>query len=135
MPSWSGWVFDSWAMMAFLQAEPALPRIRSLMRQARRQGDKLWITTMNLGEVWYSLAGRQGGREADQALREVTRLGFLVEAVDWDLARRAAELKAKYRVGYADCIAAALAHRLGVELVTGDPDFRRLEKEIRICWV
>jgi hypothetical protein len=30
---------------------------------------------------------------------------------------------------------AALAHALGVELATGDPEFRALEGEIKIRWL
>jgi hypothetical protein len=35
----------------------------------------------------------------------------------------------------ADCFAAALAKIRKVELVTGDPEFKELEKEIKIVWL
>jgi len=35
-------------------------------------------------------------------------------------------------MSYADCFAAALAKQRRVELVTGDKEFKQVEKEIRI---
>ena len=49
--------------------------------------------------------------------------------------RQAAEYKAKGRVSYADCFAAALAKLHRAELVTGDEELRQLEKEVTIRWV
>ena len=36
---------------------------------------------------------------------------------------------------YADAFAAALAKQRKAEFITGDPDFKRLEKEIKIMWL
>jgi predicted nucleic acid-binding protein len=38
-------------------------------------------------------------------------------------------------MSYADCFAAALAKIKNCELVTGDPEFREVEKEIKINWL
>ena len=51
------------------------------------------------------------------------------------MAKRAADFKARHRLSYADCFAAALAQQRRVELVTGDREFRPLESEIRIHWL
>jgi len=47
----------------------------------------------------------------------------------------AAKLKAKYPVAYADCFAAALALKKNIKLVTGDPEFKKLERDVRIEWI
>ncbi|HOW64450.1 MAG TPA: PIN domain-containing protein [Candidatus Paceibacterota bacterium] len=39
------------------------------------------------------------------------------------------------KMAYADCFAAALAKAENAELVTGDPEFKEVEKEIRIAWL
>ena len=72
---------------------------------------------------------------ADRVVEEVEAMG--VEAVDagWELTRLAAEFKTRGGLAYADCFAAALAKLHQAELVTGDPEFRRLEDAVRIRWV
>jgi len=55
--------------------------------------------------------------------------------VDLELARRAARFKSRNRMSYADCFAAALAKTRRAELVTGDPEFKQVEGEIRIHWL
>ena len=56
-------------------------------------------------------------------------------AVDLELAARAAWFKLRGGISYADCFAAALAHRDGLPLITGDPEFRRVEDVVRIAWL
>jgi predicted nucleic acid-binding protein len=51
------------------------------------------------------------------------------------LADQAAEYKARHKLSLADAFAAALAKEKKAELVTGDPEFKPLEKEIKINWL
>ena len=55
--------------------------------------------------------------------------------VDRELAESAALLKNEYDLGLADAFAAALAKEKKTELVTGDAEFKPLEKEIKINWL
>jgi predicted nucleic acid-binding protein len=41
-------------------------------------------------------------------------------------------LRIRYKLGFADCFAAELCIRTGATLVTADPDFERLGKQLRI---
>jgi predicted nucleic acid-binding protein len=54
---------------------------------------------------------------------------------DWPLTRIAASFKADHRMPYADCFAAALAKSRGSDLVTGDKEFRQIEKVVCVRWV
>ncbi|MEY4200495.1 MAG: hypothetical protein RLZZ265_2235, partial [Verrucomicrobiota bacterium] len=54
---------------------------------------------------------------------------------DLKLARLAAQFKATHKMSLADAFAAALAKEKKAELVTGDPEFKALEKEIKIHWL
>ena len=47
----------------------------------------------------------------------------------------AAEFKTRFKLSLADAFAAALAKEKKAELVTGDPEFKALEKEIKINWL
>ena len=39
------------------------------------------------------------------------------------------------KMSYADCFAAALAKLRSAELITGDPEFKAVEGEIKIGWL
>jgi predicted nucleic acid-binding protein len=58
-----------------------------------------------------------------------------VVTVDRDLAEAAALLKNTYKLGLADAFAAALAKSKKAELVTGDHEFKAVDKEIKINWL
>lgn len=51
------------------------------------------------------------------------------------LADTAADFKARFKLSLADAFAAALAKETRSELVTGDPEFKALNKEIKIHWL
>ena len=128
-------VFDSWGLLAFLQDEPAAARVEQLIWQAHESRRRLLISSVNLGEVWYSIARRRTGPIAEVKVSEVLNMGFQVVSSDWSLAHDAAQFKARYRLSYADCFAAALAKREAAPLVTGDPEFKALESEIKVHWL
>ena len=128
-------VLDSWAVMAFLQGEPAAEQVEAVLVESQESGRPALIGTVNLGEVWYQVARKSSEKRADETVAELQKAGVRVEDVDWELARLAAGFKAKYRLAYADCFAAALSRREGAEVLTGDPEFSQLEKEIKVRWL
>jgi predicted nucleic acid-binding protein len=93
------------------------------------------MTVVNLGEVWYSVARERSETDADQSIRDVADLGITIVDADWQLTHQAARFKTKGRIAYADCFAAALAKREHAPIMTGDPEFKPLEKEISIIWL
>ncbi len=121
--------------MAFLQGEPAAEQVETVLAESQGSGRPALMSTVNLGEVWYQFARKTSDRRADETVAELRKAGVRVEEVDWELARLAAGFKARYRLAYADCFAAALAKREGAEVLTGDPEFRQLEKEIKVRWL
>ncbi|MHB8482981.1 MAG: hypothetical protein ACYDBV_09700 [Nitrospiria bacterium] len=44
-------------------------------------------------------------------------------------------MKAFHKMSLADCFCAALAKEEGAEVYTGDPEFRSVEKDIKIVWL
>lgn len=58
----------------------------------------------------------------------------IVEA-NINLTLQAAEYKAYNKISYTDAFAAALAKIKKASLVTGDKEFKVLEKEIKIIWL
>jgi uncharacterized protein len=128
-------VLDSWAILAFLEDEPSAPEIEKILIDAARAQEPLWMTAVNLGEVWYSIARTRSKKEADEVIRKTMSLNVKIVPADWDLSYQAAKFKVQGQIAYADCFAAALALSKRAELVTGDPEFKRLEGQIKIVWV
>jgi ribonuclease VapC len=128
-------VLDSWAVIAYLEDEPSAGKIGDIMAGAHEAATPLLMTVINVGEVWYTVAREDSTDAADESFKDIADLGIRVVDADWDLTLQAARFKVKGRISYADCYAAALAKNLAVPLVTGDPEFERLEKEISIIWV
>jgi predicted nucleic acid-binding protein len=89
----------------------------------------------NLGEVFYRTMRNFGIERAEEVLGRMEEYPIELVDVDRELALRAAYLKGSHRIAYADCLAAALAQRLGGTVVTGDPDFRQVEHLVPIQWL
>lgn len=125
------YVLDANAVMRYLQKRPGFEQVRDLLKKASRGEARLFISVVNRGEVLYSLARRAGVQEASEALRT---LASCIEAVDVheENADAAALLKLHYKLGFADCFAAELAMRSGATLVTADPEFARLGKQLKV---
>lgn len=128
-------VLDSWAVLAYLQAETAGQKIADLIADALEQGIPLLMSVVNVGEVWYIFAREISEAEADKAVESLRHLGIEFVDVDWKLARQAAAYKANRKMSYADCFAAALAKEHKAELITGDKEFKQVESEVQIRWV
>lgn len=80
---------------------------------------------------------RQEGRRGclGEAARILEGLPIEFRATTRVLADRAADFKARYKMSLADAFAAALASENKAVLVTGDPEFKPLEREIKIHWL
>jgi predicted nucleic acid-binding protein len=129
-------ILDSWAVVAFIEAEePAAEKMEALIAEARENATPLLITSVNLGEVWYSLARAYSEARADESVAHLLQLGVEVVVADWDLAYQAAKFKVKGNISYADCFAAALAKQHQAELVTGDREFKQVENEVKLLWL
>jgi predicted nucleic acid-binding protein len=68
-------------------------------------------------------------------IQELGNLGIEVVEADWEITKQAALLKTKGKLAYADCFAAALAKLRKAEVVTGDPEFKQIEGEVKVLWV
>jgi len=128
-------VLDSWAVMAYLEDEPSAEKIANTIADAHDEGTPLMMTVVNAGEVWYIVARRRSSGDADRALQWLREIGVRFIDADWPLTKIAAGFKTKGNISYADCYAAALARSHPGSLLTGDKEFRMVEKDINITWV
>lgn len=92
---------------------------------------------LNLGEVFY-ITAKKVSMERATRVREVLRdLPIHPVSTSDELVWKAAEIKASYRVSYADAVAAALASLSDACFVTGDQEFRALEEAgiLSVMWL
>ncbi len=130
-------VLDSWALMALFYNEPAADEVEALLEKAAADKHKLLMSVINWGEIYYSVMRGASRELAEQQSRTIAAMPIDIIGVgdDLTLARQAAIYKARHKMSYADCFAAALAKVRNCELVTGDPEFKEVEKEIKIGWL
>lgn len=128
-------VLDTWAVIAYLEDEPSAQEIADLIANAHEEGIPVFMTVVNVGEVWYTIAREVSEEDANSSVKELRDLRIRFENVDWELTQEAARFKAQYKMSYADCYAAALAKVKKADLVTGDKEFKPLEEQIKIAWV
>jgi ribonuclease VapC len=125
------YVLDANAVIRYLSKTIGEEKVSALIQRAAKGEARLLISVINWGEVLYTLAGRTGLRNASSDLKA---LGALVESVAADeaYAEAAAAIRLHYRLGYADCFAAALAIKMNATLVTADPDFAKLGRQLKV---
>jgi predicted nucleic acid-binding protein len=130
-------VLDSWALIAFFEDEPAAEQVEKLLTEAAADKHKLLLSVVNWGEIYYNTMREVSQEAAEQHARSIAALPIDIVGVDDDLglARQAAIYKARHKMAYADCFAAALAKLENAELLTGDPEFKAVEKEVKINWI
>ena len=128
-------VLDSYAMMAFLEDEPGADLVRGLILGAEENKTRLLMCVVNLGEVWYSIARTNSPNIADRYIQEIEGMAIDIVDANWQITRQAAIFKANGNISYGDCFAAALTKIRRADLITGDKEFKLLEKEIKISWL
>ena len=94
------------------------------------------MSIINFGEVIYRFAKIRGIEEAKRTEQRLRLFPInIITPVEEKIVMRAAYLKAQYPISYADAFAAALTEQEKATLVTGDPDFKRIEKIIEVKWL
>ena len=128
-------VIDSWALMALFNDEPAAELVEKILEQATAEKYKLLMSVINCGEVYYSVMRGASAAMAEQKLKEMDAMPIEIVGADMHQTKQAAIYKATKKMSYADCFGAALAKIKNAEFVTGDPEFKAVEKEIKINWL
>jgi ribonuclease VapC len=129
-------VLDSWALIALFNEEPAAEDVEKLLHAATSGRHTLLMHVINWGEIYYTTMRRGGESAAKSVATDIGQMPIsIVESATFDLVRQAAAFKATKKLSYADCFAAALAKIRRAEFVTGDPEFKTMEGELKIGWL
>ncbi|MBN2116856.1 MAG: type II toxin-antitoxin system VapC family toxin [Anaerolineales bacterium] len=129
------YVLDTWAVIAYLEDEPSGEQVEELIATAHEEQIPIYMSVVNVGEVWYTVAREVSEEEANASVKILSDLRIHFEDADWSLTQEAARFKSQNKMSYADCFAAALAKCKKADLVTGDGEFKPLDGEIKIQWI
>jgi predicted nucleic acid-binding protein len=122
-------VFDSYALIALFRQEPGYELVRELLVKIAAGEAEGYITTINIGEVYYMICRKSSQKNAEVALDALLKFPLQIIEADLKLTLEAAKLKAKYPLSYADAFAAALTILKKATLITGDDEFESLKNE------
>ena len=128
-------VLDSYSLIAYIEGEAGKDTMIEVFRSARDSGKHCLLSVVNWGEVYYITLREAGQQRADEVAHLVQTLPIHLVTVDLELAKQAAIYKSGKKMSYADCFAAALAKHRRVELVTGDKEFKQVEKDLKVLWL
>lgn len=129
------YVLDSFAVLAYFQAESGGPIVKDLLKQAAADDALAFLSLINLGEIVYNVERKMGDATAANVLSDISQLPIRLADVTLERVLAAARVKAHYAISYADAFAIALAQELDATLVTGDPEFKQVESLIRVLWL
>ncbi len=135
------YVLDSFALLVWLADEPGAATVQAILEKARENSAEIFLSWMNIAEVYYITARRclDSDKElaASRAVELIESLPVQIGSISRSEALAAARFKAGHAISLADAFAAALAEKHEAGLVTGDPEFKSLEKAraLQVVWL
>jgi predicted nucleic acid-binding protein len=125
------YVLDANALLRYFQDGAGAETIEKLISRVEENEARLSISAINLGEVLYTLA-KSIGLDRTKAYIQAVDQSVETVSIDEEFALAAAIVKFQYKMGYADSIAALLAMRRQGTLVTADPGFAKLGRQLKV---
>ncbi|MBM3810885.1 MAG: type II toxin-antitoxin system VapC family toxin [Acidimicrobiia bacterium] len=128
-------VLDSWAVLEWMSGrQPAAGLVATLLNNAEEGHTCLYISAVNVGEVYYFLRQNHSAPLAESWRDSSATLPVIIDIPAIDDIWSAAILKSRFPIAYVDAFAAALAQKHRCPLVTGDPEFRRVDG-LELDWI
>lgn len=129
------YVLDSFALLAFLNAEPGKERVIEILSLAQKSNCDALLCAINFGEILYIIERRRGLVKAQQVQALIESLPIKSIEATRDLVLDAAHIKANHAISYADAFVVALAVRENAIVITGDPEFENVEQMVKVEWL
>ena len=113
-------ILDASALYRYLSDGAGADIVASVLKEALATDTEVMMSVINWGEVYYTLVKHIGLAKTDKLMTELLgKVPVSLVGVALEDALRAARLKARYNIPYADAFAAALTRGQHV-LVTAD---------------
>ncbi len=128
-------VLDSFALLAFLQGEAGMTRVKAVLKAAEQNSYRIYLSWINLGEVLYITEREKGLRQARETLARIQALPIEMLEATSQAILDAAHIKATHRLSYADAFVVVAALDKNATILTGDPEFASVEQMARVEWL
>ena len=115
------YLLDSFALLAYLKKEDNYDKVKKSLHH------------INIGETFYILARERSLEEADYFYNVILPISHFENTLHEVI--EASKIKAKYPISYADCFAVATACKERATIITGDPEFKLVEKLVNVEWM
>ena len=123
-------------MLSYLNKETGFEKVREALAEAQVSDGSLLMNEINVGETYYILHRQRGVQKAEYFLDTVlVGLPILLVQNDFQDVIDAARIKAEYPLSFADCFAVATARRESAIILTGDPEFKKIDHLAKIEWL
>ena len=129
-------LLDSYALLAYLNKEDGFEKVRNVLANAQKSSLPVLMNELNVGETYYILYRNRGHEQAEYFLDTVLAgLPISMISNDFNAVISASNIKARNALSFADCFAVATAQRENAVILTGDPEFKNVEKLVKIDWL
>lgn len=129
------YVLDSFALLAYLENEAGASLVEEVLMNANQGVNQVLFSLINYGECLYIVERERGLLQAQTMIGMIDQLPIAVVEVDRTHVLAAAHLKAHYPIAYADAFAVSLAQRRQATLLTGDPEFAKIQHLVTVRWL
>ena len=129
------YILDSYALLAYFQAEPAGVKVRKILKDAMAHHVAAYLSVISLGEIYYIIARKIGEEKADASIEDISCLPISLIDATKERVLAAAHVKAQHAVSYADAFVVAAAVEHTATIVTGDPEFKETESLAPVLWL
>lgn len=126
-------VLDAWALLALIfKEEPAAGKVKDLFDKEEKSRLSIYISWINLGEVYYNIARRKGLTTANSVLNDINMLPIHFQVPSKVDILAAATIKSKHKLSYADAFVVSLAQKINGTILTGDPEIILLKDLVKL---
>jgi len=129
-------LLDSYALLAYLNKEDGFEKVRNVLANAQKSSFPVLMNELNIGETYYILYRKRGHKQAEYFLDTVLAgLPISMISNDFNAVIVAAKIKARHALSFADSFVVATAQQENAVILTGDPEFKNVEKCVEIDWL
>lgn len=129
-------LLDSFALLSYLNKEIGFGKVREALAEAQVSDGSLLMNEINVGETYYILHRQRGVKQAEYFLETVlVSLPIRLVQNDFQDVIDAARIKAEFPLSFADCFVVATARRESAIVLTGDPEFKKIQHLVKIEWL
>ena len=129
------YVLDSFGLLAYFGGEPGEAQVKTVLERAVAGQAEVYLSVVNLGEVATIIEREQGASATRRALSAIDQLPIEIIEADRRMALTAAHVKAHHPISYADAFVVALAQQMEAVILTGDPEFGKIEHLVTVEWL